>query len=48
MVTVHAPKKPKKDDLKRVYDICNRIFRSDRLFHDTEQLKNNPKYISIK
>lgn len=51
VVTVHTPQKPKKSDLKSVYDICNRIFKSERLFYnhkDIEHMKENKKYIFIK
>lgn len=51
MVTIHAPKVPKKSDLKSVYDICNRIFKSDKVFYsaqDIERLQKDSKYIAIK
>lgn len=47
MIRIHAPKEPKKADLQNVYDICNRIFKSEQLFVKTEQLKDK-KYIAVK
>ena len=39
MHKVNRPKKPKKEDLKKVYDICNEIFKNKKNFYTKEEFK---------
>lgn len=34
---------PTKENLKAVYDVCNKIFKSDELFYTSEQVKSLKK-----
>lgn len=36
-------KKPTKESLKRLYDVCNRIFKDEKCFYTTEQVKQLKK-----
>lgn len=48
MVTIHAPQKPKARDLKNVYDICNRIFKSRDVFYSRQEVEQRKDLIPIK
>lgn len=39
MDIVNRPKKPKKEDLIKLYDICNSIFKKEELFYTKEEFK---------
>ena len=39
MYKVNRPEKPKKDDLVKLYDICNKIFNKKECFYTKEELK---------
>jgi hypothetical protein len=39
MDRVHRPEKPKKEDLIRIYDVCNRIFKDKECFYTAEEVK---------
>ena len=39
MDKINRPDKPKKDDLKRLYDICNKIFNKKECFYTKEESK---------
>ena len=44
MNKIHRPDRPKKEDLKRLYDICNEIFKKKECFYtkeEVEELKAN-------
>ena len=36
---IHIPDKPKKEDLKRLYDVCNEIFKKKECFYTKEQFE---------
>lgn len=39
MDRVFRPETPKKEDLKRLYDICNKIFTKKECFYTKEEVK---------
>lgn len=39
MDIIRRPEKPKKEDLRRLYDVCNRIFKKKECFYTKEQVK---------
>lgn len=39
MDKINRPDKPKKEDLKRLYDVCNKIFKNHECFYTKEQVK---------
>jgi hypothetical protein len=39
MNKIHRPDVPKKEDLKRLYDICNEIFKKKECFYTEEEVK---------
>lgn len=39
MDRVYRPATPKKEDLKRLYDVCNRIFKKKECFYTREEVK---------
>jgi hypothetical protein len=43
MDKVHRPSKPKKEDLIRVYDVFNEIFKGKDMFYTTEEMKKISK-----
>ena len=43
MDKVNRPEKPKKDDLIKLYDVCNSIFKKKELFYTKEELKKMKK-----
>lgn len=34
-----VPSQPTKEDLRKLYDVCNKLFKSDDLFYSSEQVK---------
>lgn len=36
-------KKPTKETLKRLYDVCNKIFKEDHCFYTSEQVRQLKK-----
>lgn len=36
---IHIPDKPKKEDLKKLYDVCNEIFKKKECFYTKEEFK---------
>ena len=43
MDKINRPNKPKKDDLKKLYDVCNEIFKKKELFYTKEDMKKIEK-----
>lgn len=43
MDRVHRPEAPKKEDLKRLYDVCNKIFKKKECFYTKEEIKELKK-----
>lgn len=43
MDIVHRPQKPKKADLKKLYDVCNQVFKKPECFYSDEELKKVKK-----
>lgn len=43
MDRVHRPETPKKEDLKRLYDVCNKIFKKKECFYTKEEVKELKK-----
>ena len=43
MDKVHRPKEPKKEDLKKVYDVFNEVFRNKDCYYTSEELKKISK-----
>ncbi len=39
MNKVNRPEKPKKDDLVKLYDVCNEIFKKKECFYTKEEVK---------
>ena len=39
MDRVYRAEKPKKEDLKRLYDVCNKIFNKKECFYTKEEVK---------
>ena len=39
MNNIHRPSKPKKDDLVKLYDVCNKIFKSKNCFYTKDEFK---------
>lgn len=39
MNKVNRPEKPKKDDLVKLYDVCNKIFNKKECFYTKEEVK---------
>lgn len=39
MHKIIRPSEPKKEDLKRLYDVCNKIFKKKECFYTKEQVK---------
>lgn len=43
MDKINRPDKPKKEDLKTLYDICNEIFKNKECFYTKEEFKKIKK-----
>ena len=43
MDRINRPNKPKKDDLTKLYDVCNSIFKNKELFYTKEETKKLEK-----
>lgn len=43
MDKVYRPEIPKKEDLKRLYDVCNKIFKKKECFYTEEEVKELKK-----
>lgn len=43
MDRVYRPETPKKEDLKRLYDVCNKIFKKKECFYTKEEVKELKK-----
>ena len=43
MDKVNRPEKPKKDDLKKLYDVCNSIFKNKQCFYTPDEFKQIKK-----
>lgn len=43
MDKVHRPIKPKKEDLKKVYDVFNELFKSKECFYTEEEMEKVKK-----
>lgn len=39
-VIIHSPEVPKKENLKKVYDVLNKIFNDDKLFYSSDEVKH--------
>ena len=39
MDKINRPDKPKRDDLIKLYDVCNSIFKKKELFYTKEEFK---------
>lgn len=39
MDKVNRPNTPKREDLKRLYDVCNKIFKKKECFYIREEVK---------
>lgn len=39
MDKIIRPETPKKEDLKRLYDVCNRIFKKEECFYTREEVR---------
>lgn len=39
MDKINRPDAPKKEDLKRLYDVCNEIFKKKEYFYTKEELR---------
>ena len=39
MDKINRPSKPNKDDLIKLYDMCNSIFKKEELFYTKEEFK---------
>lgn len=39
MDKIYRPSEPKREDLKRLYDVCNRIFKKKECFYTREEVK---------
>ena len=39
MDKVNRPSKPRKEDLKKLYDVCNEIFKKKECFYTKEEVK---------
>lgn len=50
MIKLHKPDKPSINNLKNVYDVCNKIFSSEKCFYSNNQvneLKQDQRYIFL-
>jgi hypothetical protein len=43
MDKVHRPERPKKSDLKRLYDVCNKVFKNKDCFYTKEEFEKVKK-----
>lgn len=43
MNKVNRPKKPKKENLVKLYDVCNEIFKNKNCFYTKEEFKKIKK-----
>lgn len=43
MDKVNRPEKPKREDLIKVYDICNKVFKKSRCFYTKEEFEKVKK-----
>lgn len=43
MDKINRPERPKKDDLKKLYDVCNEIFKKKECFYTKEEFKKIEK-----
>lgn len=43
MDKVHRPQRPKKEDLKKVYDVFNDLFRKKECYYTEEEMKKISK-----
>ena len=43
MDKVNRPDKPKKDDLKKLYDVCNEVFKNKECFYTKEEFNEIKK-----
>lgn len=43
MDRVNRPNKPKKEDLIKLYDVCNKIFNKKECFYEKEEFKKIKK-----
>lgn len=43
MNKINRPETPKKEDLKRLYDVCNKIFKKKECFYTREEVKELKK-----
>ena len=43
MDKIHRPEMPKKADLVKVYDICNKVFKNKDCFYTSEEFKKVSK-----
>lgn len=38
-ITIHSPEIPRKENLKKVYDVMNKIFNDEKLFYSSDEVK---------
>ena len=43
MDKVHRPAVPKRADLKRLYDVCNKVFKNKECFYTKEEFEKVKK-----
>lgn len=43
MDKINRPSTPKKEDLKRLYDVCNKIFKKKECFYTKEEVEKLKK-----
>lgn len=43
MDIVHRPEKPKRADLIRLYEVCNKVFKSKECFYTKEEFEKVKK-----
>ena len=43
MDIVHRPERPKRADLIRLYDVCNKVFKSKECFYTKEEFEKVKK-----
>jgi hypothetical protein len=43
MDIVHRPQKPKRADLEKLYDVCNKVFKAKECFYTKEQFERVKK-----
>lgn len=39
MDKVYRPNEVKREDLKRLYDVCNKLFKNEKCFYTKEEVK---------